>query len=151
MHYEFVEWTVSEDGNTYIANFVTDIITSKDLDRIQTFFDYTDDEDGDFIFTMKSKDGLAIPKGKLVVKFYEYAYVEEVDAYVQIEDSFDAIEMDWGTYYGDNLISMTIEYSDLTQDGAPVDLTKKNINTMWLVFDGYNEAHCESNKATPGQ
>jgi uncharacterized repeat protein (TIGR02543 family) len=151
MHYEFVEWTVSEDGNTYTANFVTDIITSKDLDRIQTFFDYTDDEDGDFIFTMKSKDGLAIPKGKLVVKFYEYAYVEEVDAYVQIEDSFDAIEMDWGTYYGDNLISMTIEYADLTQDGAPVDLTTKNINTMWLVFDGYNEAHCESNKATPGQ
>ncbi len=151
-HFEFVKWNVSEDGLTYTAEFTEDIITSKDLDRIQTFFDYTKTEGGDVVFTLKSKDGLAIPKGTMTVWYYEIAYLEDIEDWVQIERSCDAIAMDWDEEtYGDNLISMTIEYADLTQDGEAFDITSKTISTMWLVFDGVNGAHCESNKATPGQ
>jgi hypothetical protein len=149
-HYEFVKWTVSEDGLTYTAVFSEDIITSKDLDRIQTYFDDTRAEDGDFVFTMKSKDKLAIPKGELTVSYYEYVYDEDFGDWIQLEASCDAMEMDWGTDYGANIISLTISYADLEQDGQPLDITEKNIGKMWLTFTGYNGAYCESNKATPG-
>jgi hypothetical protein len=149
-----VEWTVSDDGLTYTAVFTYDIITSENLDKILTFFDGPQTEGGDVRFTINSKDEpepLAIPKGMMTVCFYEQEWNERLGEYMQVLKSCDAIEMDWGTHYGDDLITGTIEYADLTMGGEAFDITKKDITVMWLVFEGVNGAICESNQATPGQ
>ena len=150
-HYDFVKWEVSEDKSTYTAIFSDDILTSTKLDKILTFFDGPQTEGGDVRFTINSKDGLAIPKGEMTVCFYEQEWNERLGEYMQVLKSCDAIQMDWGTHYGDDLITGTIEYADLTMGGEAFDITKKDITVMWLVFEGVNGAICESNQATPGQ
>lgn len=150
-HFDFVKWNVSEDGLTYTAEFTEDIITSKDLERIQTFFDSNKQLDAGVLFTLKSKDGLAIPKGTITIGYTYYEYDDYSRKVVTDTEVCDAIYMDWdeGTY-GDHIISETIEYSKLTQGGEAFNITTKNISKIWMIFEGDNGAHCESNKAAPG-